>query len=206
MHTIYATMGSGNCFKVQLLMRQLGISFNAVNIDVLKGETRSPKYLAINPNGKVPYLRLADGQGIGESNAMLIHLAEGTDFMPTDLLERTQVFEWLFWEQSSHEPYISPARFWIAIMPEGRAQRTEQIAEWHQGGNKALRIMDDHLAKNDFLVGNRYTIADIGLYGYTHVAHEGEFDMSQYPSVCAWMDRVSSTPNYLRMMELAEAA
>ena len=206
MHTIYATKGSGNCFKVQLLMQQLGIAFNVVNIDVLKGEQHSPEYLAINPNGKVPYLKLPNGQSIGESNAMLIHLAEGSDFMPTDLLERTKVFEWLFWEQSSHEPCISPARFWIAIMPEGRTERADQIAEWHERGNKALGIMENHLAKNDFLVANRYTVADIGLYGYTHVAEEGEFDMTQYPSVCAWMDRVSSTPNYLRMMELAEAA
>ncbi len=206
MHRIYATIGSGNCYKVQLLMRQLGIPFDVINIDVLKGETQSPEYLAINPNGKVPYLQLPNGEGLGESNAMLAHLADGTDFMPHDPMERTRVFEWLFWEQSSHEPYISPARFWIAIMPQGREERADQIAMWHERGNKALKIMDRHLAKNDFLVANRYSVADIGLFGYTHVASEGEFDMSQYPAVSAWIERVKSTPNYVPMMELAEAA
>ncbi len=206
MHTIYATIGSGNCYKVQLLMRQLGMPFEVINIDVLKGETQSPEYLSINPNGKVPYLKLPNGEGLGESNAMLAHLADGSEFMPTDPMDKTRVFEWLFWEQSSHEPYISPARFWIAIMPEGREDRADQIAMWHERGNKALKIMDRHLAKNDFLVANRYTVADIGLFGYTHVASEGEFDMSRYPSVRAWLERVKSTPNYVPMMELAEAA
>lgn len=206
MHTIYATIGSGNCYKVQLLMRQLAIPFDVINIDVLKGETQSPEYLAINPDGKVPFLKLPGGEGLGESNAMLAHLAEGTGFMPTGPMERTRVLEWLFWEQSSHEPYISPARFWIAIVPEGRRERADQIAMWHERGNKALKIMDRHLEKTDFLVGGRYTVADIGLFGYTHVASEGEFDMRRYPAVSAWMERVKSTPNYVPMMELAEAA
>lgn len=206
MHTIYATIGSGNCYKVQLLMRQLAIPFDVINIDVLKGETQSPEYLAINPDGKVPFLKLPGGEGLGESNAMLAHLAEGTGFMPTGPMERTRVLEWLFWEQSSHEPYISPARFWIAIVPEGREERADQIAMWHERGNKALKIMDRHLEKTDFLVGGRYTVADIGLFGYTHVASEGEFDMRRYPAVSAWMERVKSTPNYVPMMELAEAA
>ena len=206
MHTLYATMGSGNCYKVQLLMRQLDIPFRVINIDVLKGETQSPEYLAVNPNGKVPYLVLPDGQGLGESDAMLLHLAEGSYLMPTDPMERTRVFEWLFWEQSSHEPHISPARFWIAIMPEGRAERADQIAVWHDRGNKALRMMDEHLQQNDFLVGNRYTVADIGLYGYTHVADEGEFPLSAYKGICNWMDRVRAMPKHMPMMEIATAA
>lgn len=206
MHTLYTTKGSGNCYKVQLLMRQLAIPFRMVEIDVLKGQTRSPEYLAVNPNGKVPFLMLPNGRSLGESNAMLLHLAEGSDLMPQDPFERTRVLEWLFWEQSSHEPFISPARFWIAIMPEGRAERQVEIATWHERGNKALKFMDDHLARHDYLVAGRYTVADIGLYGYTCVAHQGEFDMSNYPAVSAWLERVSAQAGYAEMMELAEAA
>jgi len=206
MYTLYATIGSGNCYKVQLLMHQLSMPFRVVSIDVLKGETQSPEYLAINPNGKVPYLVLPDGQGLGESNAMLLHLAEGSHLMPRDAAERMRVNEWLFWEQSSHEPYISPARFWIAIMPEGRADKADQIAMWHERGAKSLALLDNHLSDNDFLVGNRYTVADIGLYGYTHVAGEGEFDMTLYPAVCAWIERVQACERHVAMMEFAEAA
>ncbi len=206
MYTLYATIGSGNCYKVQLLMRQLSIPFRVVMIDVLKGETQSPEYLAVNPNGKVPYLVLPDGSGIGESNAMLLHLAEGSHLMPQTAEERMRVNEWLFWEQSSHEPYISPARFWISIMPEGRAEREAEIAVWHERGSKSLQLLDDHLSKNDFLVGGRYTVADIGLFGYTHVAGEGEFDMAKYPSVCKWIARVEGCDGHLPMMDFAEAA
>lgn len=206
MYKIYATTGSGNCYKVQLLMRQLSIPFQVIDVDVLKGETQSPGYLAINPNGKVPYLILPNGEGLGESNAMLLHLAGGSALMPTDPLERTRVHEWLFWEQSSHEPYISPARFWISIMPEGRADKEDQIAVWHERGAKSLGLLNDHLSRHDFLVGNRYTVADIGLYGYTHVADEGEFDMSLYPAVTAWIQRVQAQPGHVPMMDFAAAA
>ena len=206
MHTLYATIGSGNCYKVQLLMRQLGIPFRVEMIDVLKGETQSPEFLAINPNGKVPYLVLPSGEGLGESNAMLLHLADGSHLMPKTTEERMRVNEWLFWEQSSHEPYISPARFWISIVPEGRAEREDQIKLWHERGNKSLKILNDHLSRNDYLVGNRYTVADIGLYGYTHVAGEGEFDMKLYPAVCDWIARVQSCEGHMPMMEFAAAA
>ncbi len=206
MYKIYATTGSGNCYKVQLLMRQLSIPFEVIDVDVLKGETQSPDYLAINPNGKVPYLTLPSGEGLGESNAMLLHLADASVLMPTDPLERTRVHEWLFWEQSSHEPYISPARFWITIMPEGRADKEDQIALWQERGAKSLGLLNDHLSDNDFLVGGRYTVADIGLFGYTHVAHEGGFDMSLYPAVTAWIKRVQAQPGYVPMMDFAAAA
>lgn len=206
MHLLYATKGSGNCYKVQLLMRQLAIPFRIVNIDVLAGQQRSPEYLSINPNGKVPYLLLSNGRALGESNAMLAYLAEGSHLMPQDPFQRARVFEWLFWEQSSHEPFISPARFWIAIMPQGRAERAQQIAQWQERGNQALAFMDAHLARHDYLAGDAYTIADIGLYGYTCVAHEGEFDMTKYPHVSAWMQRVAGSADYVPMMEFAEAA
>jgi len=206
MHLLYTTLGSGNCYKVQLCMHQLGIPYRLINIDVLKGETRSPDYLKINPNGKVPYLILPDGRTLGESNAMLLHLADGSHLMPTRAIERARVYEWMFWEQSSHEPFISPARFWVAIMPQGREERADQIAHWHERGNQALAYMNRHLERHDYLVGDRYSIADIALYGYTCVAHEGEFDMTRYPAVGAWLDRIAAEENYAAMMDLAQAA
>ncbi|WP_350335023.1 glutathione S-transferase family protein [Coralliovum pocilloporae] len=204
MHKLYATYGSGNCYKVQLLMHQIGIPFTVKNIDVLKGETKSEAYLAINPNGKVPFLSLENGETIGESNAMLQHLAHGTHLTPESHFDRIKMFEWMLWEQSSHEPNISPARFMIAILPELREANKDRIAEWQQKGNKALGIMNNYLAKHDWLAGEKYSIADISLYGYTHVAHEGEFDMDQYPHIQAWMARVAETPNYISMPEIMQ--
>lgn len=204
MHKLYATYGSGNCYKVQLLMHQLNIPFSVHSIDVLKGETKSPDYLAINPNGKVPFLALDDGRTIGESNAMLQHLAHGSHLMPESHFDRIKMFEWMLWEQSSHEPNISPTRFMIAILPELHASNVDRIAEWQEKGNKALAIMNDYLGQHDWLAGSSYSIADISLYGYTHVAHEGEFDMDSYPHIQAWMARVASTPRYISMPDIMQ--
>jgi glutathione S-transferase len=206
MNTLYATIGSGNCFKPFLAMKQLKMPFYVTLIDVLKGETRQPAYLAVNSNGTVPYLRLADGRGIGESNAMLWHLAEGSDLIPGDSYLRAKVLQWMFFEQSSLEPFISPARFFISIVPSRRAEREKDIATWQERGRKGLRLLDDHLQGRQFLVGDQYTIADISLYGYTHVAEEGGFDFGQYPAVGAWIARVQKTDRYVPLSGLIEEA
>jgi glutathione S-transferase len=206
MNTLYATIGSGNCFKPFLVMRQLKIPFRAILVDVLKGETRQPAYLAVNPNGTVPYLTLADGRGIAESNAMLWHLAEGSDLIPSDPYLRAKVLQWMFFEQSSLEPFISPARFFISIVPSRRAEREKDIAGWQERGRKGLKLLDDHMQDRQFLVGDRYTIADISLYGYTHVAEEGGFDFAQYPAVAAWIARVQKTDAFVPLSRLTEAA
>ena len=204
MNSLYATMGSGNCFKAFLVMEQLNIPFRVIPVDVLNGETRKPDYLAINPNGTVPYLVLADGRGIGESNAMLWYLAEGSHLIPADPYWRAKVLQWMFFEQSSLEPFISPARFFISILPGGRDGREKEIAAWQERGRNGLKLLDDHLRGRRFLVDDRYTIADISVYGYTHVAEEGGFDFADYPAVRDWIARVEETDGYLPLSSLLQ--
>jgi glutathione S-transferase len=206
MNTLFMTVGSGNCFKPFLAMKQLHIPFRSVAVDVLKGESRKPSYLAINPNGTVPYLKLADGRGIGESNAMLWYLAEGSELIPDDPYQRAKVLQWMFFEQSALEPFISPARFFISIVPTRRAEREKEIAAWQERGRKGLRLLDDHLRGRNFLVDERYTIADISLFGYTHVAEEGGFDFADYPAVAEWIAQVRRTSGFVPLSGLAEAA
>ena len=206
MNRLYATVGSGNCFKPFLAMNQLAIPFRVTLVDVLKGETRKPGYLAINPNGTVPYLTLANGRGIGESNAMLWYLAEGSHLIPADAYNRAKVLQWMFFEQSALEPFISPARFFISIVPSRRAEREKDIAGWQERGRKGLKLLDDHLEGRRFLVDDHYTIADISVFGYTHLAAEGGFDFADYPAVAAWIAQVEKTDGYVRLSGLVEAA
>lgn len=206
MKTLYATIGSGNCFKAHLVMKQLNIPYRCVNVDVLKGETKSADYLAVNPAGTVPFLRLEDGSGIAESNAMLWYLSAGTALFPRSAYDEAQTVEWMIIEQTRLEPKISPARFFTTILPERRAEMADQIAKWQEEGRAGLKRLDQHLSRRDFVVGDYYSIADIAVYGYVHVADEGGFDMAEYPYVRAWCSRVSATRNYTPMMELPAAA
>lgn len=206
MNALYATIGSGNCFKPFLVMHQLNIPFEVKLVDVLKGETRQAAYLSINPNGTVPYLFLADGRSVGESNAMLWHLAEDTDLMPDDPYSRAKVLQWMFFEQSALEPFISPARFFISIVPSQRAMREKDIALWQGRGRKGLELLDVHLQSHQFLVDDRYTIADISVFGYTHVADEGGFDFDDYPAVAAWIERIKQTDRYVPLSRLLDYA
>ena len=197
-HALYSMQLSGNCYKPRLLMHQLGIPFRLVDVDTTKGETRTPEYLALNPNGRVPLLVLPDGRPLSESNAMLLYLAEGTRYLPADRYERARVNQWLFFEQYEHEPTIAVARSWISIYPDRMARVTaEQIAGWHEGGNRALAVMEKRLAVNNWLAGDAYSVADIALYAYTHVAGEGGFDLGRYPGIGAWIARVAATPRYV---------
>src|SRR5262249_38391463 len=158
-----------------------------VDTDSTKGETRTAEFLALNPNGRVPLLILPDGRLLSESNAMLITLAEGTKFLPADKYDRAICYQWLFFDPYEHEPTIAVARSWLAIYPDRIGKATpEQIAGWHKGGNRALGVMEKRLGSNDWLAGSAYSIADIALYAYTHVAHEGGFDLAAYPGVTAW--------------------
>jgi glutathione S-transferase len=205
MNNLYATIGSGNCFKPFLLMKQLGIPFRVTLVDVLKGETRMPAFLAINPNGTVPYLTLSDGRGVGESNAMLWHLAEGSDFIPKNAYKRAQVLQWMFFEQSALEPFISPARFFISIVPSKRAEREKDIANWQERGRKGLKLLNSHLRGRKFLVDDRFTIADISVFGYTHVAEEGGFDFAEFPAVAHWITNVQETDGYVPLAKLIDS-
>jgi glutathione S-transferase len=201
--TVYGTTGSGNCYKPALLMRQLGIAYRWHETDTRKKESRTPEFLAKNPNGKVPLLEV-DGKHLAESNAMLCYLAEGSPMLPSDRWTRAKVMEWMFFEQYSHEPYIATVRWWVGVIHKADEYK-DQIAQLMPKGYAALGVMEQQLAKTPYMAGGAYTIADIALYAYTHVAHEGGFDMARYPAVGAWLKRVAGQPGYVGM-EAASAA
>ena len=193
---LYDYLESGNGYKVRLLLTQLGIPFERIELDIQKSETRTPEFLRRNPNGRIPCLELEDGTHLWESNAIQFYLAEGTDFLPAGRLERAQVLQWMFFEQYSHEPYIAVVRFWLAYSgtPELYADR---VPERMKGGYAALDAMERHLEGRSFLVADRYTVADISLYAYTHVADEGGFDLAPYPAIRSWLSRVASRPGHV---------
>ncbi|MFC3153185.1 glutathione S-transferase family protein [Litoribrevibacter euphylliae] len=195
---IYGDIQSGNCYKIKLLVELLGLNYEWVSVDILAGETQTAEFLAKNPNGKIPLLELDDGRCLSESNAILNYLAEGTDFMPDDLFQKAKVQEWQFFEQYSHEPFIAVARFINKYlgMPEDRKADYESKQE---GGHKALQVMEKQLSSTPFVVGDSMTTADVSLYGYTHVADEGGFDLSQYPAIEAWIKRIQQLPDYVGM-------
>jgi glutathione S-transferase len=198
MPVLHQMQMSGNCYKVRLAARQLGVHLSLQNYGLFDGATRKPEFLAKNPNGRVPLLEFEDGRQLAESNAILWYLAEGTPLVPADRWGRAQALQWMFFEQYSHEPYIAVARFWLAFAPQPeREKKRHLVAEWHARGNAALGVMQTHLARHDWFAGDSYSIADIALYGYTHCAADGGFDLSAYPAVAAWLKRVASEPGHV---------
>ncbi|MGH0035228.1 MAG: glutathione S-transferase family protein [Myxococcota bacterium] len=192
---LYDFLESGNGYKVRLLLTQLGIPFEREEIDITRGESRTEAFLQINPNGRIPTLELADGTCLAESNAIQWYLAEGSSMLPDDRLERAQVLQWMFFEQYSHEPYIAVVRFWTH---QGQLEdKGDEVEARRAKGYDALAVMEKHLTHRDFFVGSRYSIADIALYAYTHVADEGGFDLSPYPAVRRWLARVAEQPGHV---------
>jgi len=196
-YRIFHMQASGNCWKPRVALHQLGHAFELIDVDIMTGETRTEAYLAMNPNGRVPLLQLPDGRYLAESNAMLIHLAEGTPLMPEDAYDRALAFQWMFFEQYSHEPYIAVARYWRHL--EGKEPPEAVPGQIEERGNAALAVMDGRLAASPFFAGDAYSIADIALYAYTHVADEGGFSLEPYPHVRAWLERVEATPRFVGM-------
>jgi glutathione S-transferase len=196
-YTLYSMQDSGNCYKARLILRRLGLPFRLVETDSMSGATRTPDFLALNPNGKVPLLILPDGRRLAESNAMLLHLAEDTKFVPRDSYDRAICYQWLFFEQYSHEPFIAVARSWMHLIEGGREKAKDRFPELHRRGYAALRVMEDRLSGHDWLAGNAYSVADIALYAYTHVAHQGGFDLGPYAAVRAWLDRFAAEPGHV---------
>ena len=197
---VYGDYRSGNCYKVKLMLHLLGREYQWLPIDILKGETQTAEFLAKNPNGKIPVLELEDGTFLWESNAILNFLADGSEFIPNEPRLRTQMLQWQFFEQYSHEPYVAVARF-IQLyqgMPEARREEYEVC---HVRGHKAFRVMEQQLQRTPYLVGEQYTLADIALYAYTHVADQGGFDLSGYPGIQAWLQRVASHPRHVGMLD-----
>ena len=197
---LYEFFSSGNCYKVRLLLTQLGIPFETVELNILKGETRTPEFLSKNSNGRIPVLEIEPGKFLSESNAILFYLSEGTEFFPNDAWERAKVMQWLFFEQYSHEPFIATSRFWISILGKGDEYR-DAINQKHEPGYAALTVMERHLTNHLFFVGERYTIADIGLFAYTHVADEGGFDLMRFPEIQAWIERVKAQPQHISITQ-----
>lgn len=196
MITVHGVSWSGNCHKVRLLLAQLRREHRWNEVDLLGGGTRTPEYLAKNPNGKVPMLELADGRVLVESNAIVCWLAEGTPWMPADPWQRAQALSWMFFEQYSHEPYVATPRFILKHLPPDSPRRAE-LPDRLRRGREALGVMETHLAGRSHFVGERCTIADIALYAYTHVAHEGQLDLTPYPNVRAWLERMPREPRYV---------
>lgn len=200
MHRLYDYLASGNGYKVRLLLRLLRIPFERVEVDILRGESRTPEFLAKNPEGRIPVLRLPDGTHLFESNAILCYLAEGTPYLPEERLARAQVLQWMFWEQYSHEPNVATVRHWVKHVgvPEEKRALFEQKRAL---GVRALSVMEKHLEGGTYFVGERFTVADIALYAYTHVAPEGGFDLADHPRVRAWLDRVRDRPRFTPITE-----
>jgi len=193
---LYDYLDSGNGYKIRLLLAQLGRAYRWEELDILRGHSRTADFLAKNPNGRIPTLQLDDGTCLAESDAILWYLADGTPYLPTDKLERAQVLQWMFFEQYSHEPYVATPRFILKHLPADSPRRAELPKRLEQG-RAALGVMETHLTGRQFFVGGRYSIADIALYAYTHVAHEGQLDLGPYPEVQAWIARVASQPRYV---------
>ena len=192
---------SGNCYKIRLTAALLGVAIERREYDIIKGETRTPEFLAtINPNGRIPVLEVGD-RFIPESNAACFYLADGSALVPEDRFGRADMLRWMFFEQYNHEPNVATLRFWLAFVGEARLSDLQRslLPGKREAGEAALQLMDEHLAGRAFFVGDRLSLADVALYAYTHVAEEGGFELGRHPAVMAWLDRVASAPGFLPM-------
>jgi glutathione S-transferase len=197
MYTLYSMRRSGNSYKVRLALAQLGIAYRLVEVDILKGESRTPEFIAKNPNGQVPLLEVAPGRYLAESNAILWHLASGTRLRPEHRFDRAEALQWMFFEQHSIEPNIGAAYFWLALVKGGRQLQQHALEDWMENGNRSLGVMEDHLRRHRYFVADRYSIADIALYAYTHLAHECDFDLAPFPAIRDWLARVAAEPGHV---------
>jgi glutathione S-transferase len=199
MYTLYSMQRSGNSYKVRLALAQLRIAHKLIELDILKGETRTPDFLAKNPNGRVPVLEVAPSRYLAESNAILWYVSDGTRLLPDDAIRRAEALQWMFFEQHSLEPNLGTARFWLTMVKGGRELQSHGLDDWMEKGYEALGVMEKHLQKHRFFVDARYTIADIALYAYTHVAHESDYDLTTFPQIRAWLKRVAAEPGHITM-------
>jgi glutathione S-transferase len=199
MHTLYSMQRSGNSYKVRLALALLGIPYRLVEVDILKGESRTPEFLAKNPNGQVPLLEVEPGRYLAESNAILWHLGSKSPLRPDDRIDRARALQWMFFEQHSIEPNLGAAYFWLALVKGGRELQQHALEDWMEEGNRAFGVMENHLKQHRYFAADRYTVADIALYAYTHLAHECDFDLTSFPCIRAWLDRVAGEPGHVAM-------
>jgi glutathione S-transferase len=196
-YRLYDYLPSGSGYKVRLVLRHLGLPYELVELEIKKGETRTPEFLAKNPNGRIPLLEIP-GQGfLSESHAIVSYLAEGSDLVPADSLERARMWQWMCFEQYNLEPNVGTVRFWISSLHRTEAELGEKLVEKRRNGHAALAVLEQGLAGREFLVGNRYSLADVALYAYTHVAPEGGFPLEDYPAIRAWCARIAARPGHV---------
>ena len=196
-YRLYDYLPSGNGYKVRLVLRQLGLPYELVELDIKRGETRTPQFLAKNPNGRIPLLEIPEQGYLSESHAIVWYLAEGSHLVPQDRLDRARMWQWLCFEQYNLEPNLGTARFWLTSLKRTAAELGEKLEEKRRNGHAALAVLEQGLGGREFLVGDRYSLADIALYAYTHVAPEGGFTLDPYPAIRAWCERVAAQPGHV---------
>ena len=204
MYTLYSMQRSGNSYKVRLALARLGIPYKLVEVDILKGESRTPEFLSKNPNGQVPLLEVAPDRHLAESNAILWYVAGGSVLAPEDRIARAEALQWMFFEQHALEPNIGAAYFWLSLVRGGRELQTHALEDWMERGYAALQVMENHLKTHQYFAAGQMTVADIALYGYTHVADRCDFDLSTFPAIRAWLRRVEQTVGFVPMESGAE--
>jgi glutathione S-transferase len=199
MYKLYSMQRSGNSYKVRLALALLDAPYRAIEIDILRGESRTPEFLAKNPSGQVPLLEVEQGRYIAESNAILWYLAIGTSLVPESRIERAEALQWMFFEQHALEPNIGAAYFWLSLVKGGRTLQTHALEDWMERGYAALQVMENHLKTHDYFAAGQLTVADIALYGYTHVADRCDYDLESFPAVRAWLQRVEQAEGFVSM-------
>ena len=195
-YRLYDYLPSGNGYKVRLVLRELGLPFELVEVDILKGGSRTPEFLARNPNGRIPVLEIPGKGYLWESHAIISYLADGSALIPTDALDRARMWQWLCFEQYNLEPNVATVRFWLHSLHKTEAELGEKLTDKRRLGFAALDVLEQGLTGRDYLVANRYTLADIALYAYTHVAEEGGFPLERYPAIRGWCARIAARPAY----------
>jgi glutathione S-transferase len=198
---VYGDSRSGNCYKIQMLCAELDIPYDWQEVDILAGETRTPQFLAMNPNGRIPLLAFPDGHYLAESNAILCYLADGHELAGADRMSRAQILQWMFFEQYSHEPNIATSRFIIRYLGNPASRKADLEAK-SKGGYAALGVMEKQLLNHPYMAGENYSIADMALFAYTHVADEGGFDLADYPAVRAWIRKIEKRPRFVAMKKV----
>src|ERR1700751_5373151 len=199
MFTLYSMQRAGNSYKARLALAQLRISYPLVEMDILKGESHTPEFLARNPNGQVPLLEVAPGRYLAESNAILWYIAGGTPLAPEDRIGRAEALQWMFFEQHSLEPNLGAAYFWLTLVKGGRELQQHALEDWMEEGNRALGVMENHLKHHRYFAAGCYTVPDIALYAYPPLAHECDFDLAPFPYIRAWLDRIAAEPGHVTM-------
>ena len=199
MYKLYSMQRSGNSYKVRLALALLGVPYQAIEVDILSGESRTPEFLSKNPSGQVPLLEVEDGRYLAESNAILWYVTVGTSLAPATRIERAEALQWMFFEQHALEPNIGAAYFWLSLVKGGRDLQTHALEDWMERGYAALQVMENHLKTNAYFAAGQLTIADIALFGYTHVANQCDFDLDAFPAIGAWLRRVQQAPGFISM-------